>query len=461
MGHSLHDSNIPLSALHDENTVKQWKESLRSDPYRSYLYAYPHKTAYRNFEKPIPLSQLWSDEPAETYFLYMHIPFCGARCGFCNLFTLPDKNTDMHEKYVEAIERQARQWSPFVSNKPFARFAMGGGTPTLLQPAHLERLFGVAVNVMGLHLESASISIEVSPETVTREKLQMLKDHRVDRVSMGVQSFVGAEAAAVFRPQQPMQVVHALELLRGYDFPILNLDLIYGLPGQTLDSWLYSLEQALSYQPEELFLYPLYTRDHTLVKTEDVRGGDDSRMMLYLAARDRLRAEGYKQTSMRRFSKADSTSASGKLLLPYSCQEEGMVGLGCGARSYTRSVHYSSRYAVSRKATAAIIDDFVAAQQYDQADYGIVLSEAEQRRRYVLKAILHSDGLSLNDYSARYGGSALEDHAELVLLLQSGWADLDAGDLRLTDEGLAYSDAIGDRLISAEIRARMEEYVIT
>lgn len=444
----------------DVEFLRDWKESLLAEPYRSYLYSYPHKTAYGELESGIELSKLWSAEPAETFFLYMHIPFCGARCGFCNLFTLPDKRHSVHEQYVDALERQARQWAPYVGHKAFARFAIGGGTPTLLEPALLERLFHIASGIMGLDSQQASISVETSPETVTEERLRILKAHHVDRVSMGIQSFVETEAAAIYRPQRPLEVERALELLKLQRFPILNLDLIYGLPGQTIESWMYSLGRALSYEPEEIFLYPLYTREHTIVKPKDIKESSetDNRMAHYIAAREELLSRGYTQYSMRRFAKADASSV--KSLLPYGCQEEGMVGLGCGARSYTRSVHYASRYGVSRSATASIIADYVAAERYDTADYGIILSIPEQQRRFILKAILHREGLELAAYEERFGSRVLDDFPELLLLTDTGLAELDAMLLRLTDEGIAYSDAIGDWFISPEVRKQMEGYVL-
>jgi oxygen-independent coproporphyrinogen-3 oxidase len=449
-------SRIPDPA--DDAAVARWKEWLRSDPYRSYLYSYPHKTAYRELTPRLSLAELWQDETAETFFLYMHIPYCGARCGFCNLFTLPDKRSDVHRRYVDALELQAKQWAPFVSHRPFARFAIGGGTPTLLEPALLERLFQIAEDVMGLDAVRASISVETSPETVTPERLDILRERQVDRVSMGIQSFVEAETSAIYRPQKQLEVERALDMLKRYDFPVLNLDLIYGLPGQTVDSWLYSLQRTLSFEPEEIFIYPLYTREHTILKSEDNRQkGNDLRIACYTAARDRLLAEGYTQYSMRRFAK--EPAVSGKKLLPYGCQEEGMVGLGCGARSYTRRVHYATRYGVSRKATESIIADYIAARRYDFADYGIVLSEQEQRRRYILKAILHREGLALHSYEERFGSNAMDDLPELHVLLRAEWAVRSGDELRLTDEGLAYSDAIGDWLISPEVRERMDGYV--
>ncbi|WP_342438628.1 STM4012 family radical SAM protein [Paenibacillus sp. FSL L8-0436] len=450
------DNDVRPSLSSEE--LKRWKEQITANPYRNYLYSYPHKTAYREFQPPIPLEQLWLEEPADSFFLYMHIPFCGARCGFCNLFTLPDKRADVHATYVDALERQAKQWSAFTGHKPYARFAIGGGTPTLLAAPQLSRLFRIAREIMGLDTALASISVETSPETITEEKLAILKDNTVDRVSMGIQSFVAAESAAIYRPQNPEVVYRALELLGKYQFPILNLDLIYGLPGQSVESWLYSLNQALLYEPEEIFLYPLYTREHTIVKPGDLLRQQDLRHDCYTAACQLLAEHGYRQYSMRRFAK--ETAGTSKAILDYSCQEEGMVGLGCGARSYTREVHYASRYGVSRKATESIIADYVSSESYDTADYGIVLSREEQKRRFILKAVLHSEGLKLADYSGRFSASLWNDYPELDLLLQSGLGEVAEGILRLTPEGLGYSDSIGDWFISGEIRERMEGFIL-
>lgn len=443
----------PASSLRDVLTF----------PYRSYLYSYPHKTAYRELQPPIPLQSLWEKEDTETYFLYMHIPFCAARCGFCNLFTLPDKRQDSHEQYVNALERQAKQWAPITSRRPYSRFAIGGGTPTLLNEVQLSRLFDIAEQIMGLDPEQASISVETSPDTVTDGKLSILKERRVDRVSMGIQSFIEAEASAIYRPQKPQEVERALEKLARHDFPLLNLDLIYGLPGQTVESWTYSLERVLAYEPGEIFIYPLYTRENTIVKPEDIqRQGPDIRMELYKAARELLKSKGYTQYSMRRFAKQQS---SAKALLPYSCQEEGMVGLGCGARSYTSEVHYASKYGVTYKATQSIIADYVNSERYDAADYGIVLSLEEQRRRFILKALLHREGLMLSAYQERFGTDVMSDYPWLMELLEEDMAclEMDACErvLRLTEDGLGYSDAIGDWLISADIREQMEGFVFS
>ncbi len=472
-------AHLPLHALPSEEwtpELRTWEQELTAAPYRSYLYSYPHKTAYRELNPPLPLESLWAQEQLESYFLYMHIPFCAARCGFCNLFTLPDKRLDVHKEYVDALERQAEQWAPLMQDTPFSRFAIGGGTPTLLAPDQLERLFTIAERVMGAKLDQTSISVETSPDTVTRDRLDILKAYGVDRVSMGIQSFIEAESKAIYRPQNPDLARQALELLKQYDFPLLNVDLIYGLPGQTVDSWLYSLQEALAYDPGEIFIYPLYVRENTILKPGQTGLEHDIRMELYEAARDRLVEAGYTQYSMRRFAKPFH---SDKSLLPYSCQEEGMVGLGCGARSYTRNVHYASRYGVSAAATRSIIADYVSAERHDLADYGFVLNEQESRRRFVLKALLHREGLEQSAYVERFGTHPLVDLPQLKQLIWTGLATLVPGDkegetsisepsrpdetgvndvLRLTARGFALSDSIGDWLISPEVYTLMEGY---
>lgn len=450
----LKPSSLTTSPEHREQE-RRWIEA----PYRSYLYSYPHKTAYRDLQPVQSLKQLWEQDQTDYYFLYMHIPFCGARCGFCNLFTLPDRRLNVHTQYVDALQRQAEQWAPWFTNKTFSRFAIGGGTPTLLEASELSRLFDIAENTMGLDPMKASISVETSPETVTADRMDVLKHRLVDRVSMGIQSFVEEEAAAIYRPQKPRLAEEALDRLMAYSFPLVNVDLIYGLPGQTADTWLYSLEKAISYEPGEIFIYPLYTRENTILKPEQlISAGEDIRLELYHLARLRLESAGYKQFSMRRFAK--DTSFSHKEVLPFSCQEEGMAGLGCGARSYTRDVHYSSKYGVSSAATRSIIEDYVSAERYDTADYGFILNDAEQKRRFVLKALLHSEGLELSGYKERFGSDAIAEHADLQELIRLELAMLDAGIVRLTVQGMAYSDAIGDEFISSEVRERMNGYII-
>ena len=138
-----------------------------------------------------------------------------------------------------------------------------------------------------------------------------------------------------------------------------------------------------------------------------------------------------------------------------------MIGLGCGARSYTRTLHYSSEYAVSRTGVRGILADYIGKpeEEFDVADYGIVLDAGEQRRRYVLMSLLQAEGLNLARYRRRFGAEAWEHLPELKELETHGLAETLHGSLlRMTAAGLERSDTIGPWLTSQKIRALMQEY---
>jgi oxygen-independent coproporphyrinogen-3 oxidase len=190
-------------------------ELLRGTPYRAYSYAYPHKTAYRQLEAPIPLSELWGTEQRDALFLYLHIPFCEMRCGFCNLFTTANPHDDIPAAYLRALRRHAERTALALGDKAtFARMAIGGGTPTYLDVAGLHTLFDIAEQVMGATPCTIPVSVETSPKTATPNRLQALRARGTDRISIGVQSFIEAESAAAGRAQRTADVERALANIR-------------------------------------------------------------------------------------------------------------------------------------------------------------------------------------------------------------------------------------------------------
>jgi oxygen-independent coproporphyrinogen-3 oxidase len=431
------------------------EQMLGETPYVAYLYGYPHKTAYRPFTPALSLESVWAEERRDALFLYVHVPFCEMRCGFCNLFTAAGPKQDVVDGYLGALVRETRRVKGALGPATFARAAIGGGTPTLLDVAGLNTVFDLMEGGMGADLKNIPVSVEVSPETVDAEKLRVLRSRGTDRVSIGVQSFLEAEVAAVKRPQQTAQVEAALDLIRATGFPTLNIDLIYGMEGQTVESFLFSLRAALRFNPEELYLYPLYVRPLTFLGKK-ARAWDDLRLALYRAGRDFLLSQGYSQVSMRMFRARHAPDAGGPV---YRCQEDGMVGLGCGARSYTGGVHYSSEYAVGSREVRSIIASYSERTEasFGEVGYGFKLDAGERRRRYMLLSLL-ADGVELAAYRERFGSDALGDFPELAELETHGLGRRVDGAFRLTAAGVERSDLIGPWLHSEGVRDMMREY---
>ncbi len=432
---------------------------LEGSPYRSYLYAYPHKTAYRALE-PVPLARAWAAEDKGALFLYLHVPFCEMRCGFCNLFTAARPREDLVSAWLSALAREVSQVGAALGEARFARVALGGGTPTFLEVGQLERALDL-LEGLGADLKAAPSGVEVSPMTATADRLALLRARGVDRVSIGVQSFLDDESKAVLRPQKVAAVEAALDRIREAGFPVLNLDLIYGIEGQTPARWRASLDAALRWAPEEIYLYPLYVRPLTGLgrnPREAALAWDAQRLDLYRAGREHLLARGYTQVSMRMFRRigAADPAAGGPV---DRCQEDGMVGLGCGARSYTRGLHYSSEYAVGVKGVRGIIEAYTQRSDRDfaHADWGFRLDAAEQRRRYLILSLL-AEGAERSVWRERFGLSLDGDFPELAALVSAGLASDDGEVIRLTPAGVERSDAVGPWLCSEPVRARMEAW---
>lgn len=429
---------------------------LDGSPYAAYAYAYPHKTAYRELQPQPWLSDLWKDESQKALFLYLHIPFCEFRCGFCNLFTLSQPDESLPARYIEALRRQAVAVRESVPEARFARLAIGGGTPTFLTIEELKEVFGILHDIMDVATTSIPLGCEASPATVSLEKLQYLKSQGVDRLSIGVQSFDDQDCGGIGRPQKSKDVIRALDSIGEIGFPTLNLDLIYGGERQTMDSWIATVEIALKFRPEELYLYPLYVRPQTGIGRLQHQW-DDWRLKAYREARSLLIDRGYSQVSMRMFRASHAPKLGGPV---YCCQQDGMIGLGCGARSYTQRVHYGSDYAVRNSAIEGIIGRYVSQSdaEFRSAELGFELNDNEQRRRHLIMSLLQVDGVSLADYTNRFGTELNSDFPQLRELEERGFLVQEATRVVLTPEGIERSDAIGPWLFSPQVNELMEQY---
>ena len=404
--------------------------------YVDYMYSYPHKTAYRPFPSPVSLLPYLEQVEGQKASLYFHIPFCSHKCGYCNLFSLQTNRADYIATYLETLHKQAQQLSPLTTGLIFDSFAIGGGTPLFLTVSQLEYLLETAA-LFGVHPSHAFTSIETSPEYADPARLTWLKQAGVARISIGIQSFLNEELTALKRRPRQDMINQALETIRKMEFPFFNIDLIYGIKGQTVDSFLYSLEQALLFQPNELFIYPLYVRQGTAI-TE--RESDDV-----------LKDRGFLQTSMRRFIHHPSTDAE------ISCGDEVMLSCGSGGRSYLGNLHYATRYTVCQRYIAEEIDDYMGTTDFTVARNGFILSQEERRQRFIIKNLMYYMGLDKAEYERRFGESP-DDIPLFRQLAERQWIENTDDRICLTSEGMGYSDYIGQLFITPEIRELMETY---
>lgn len=415
--------------------------------YISYMYSYPHKTAYRTFNPPISLAPYFERLAGGQASLYFHIPFCAHKCGYCNLFSQQSCDGGRISAYLRTMRRQAEQLSVAAQDLKFTSFAVGGGTPLILNEKQLDELFCIA-ELFGVRPSEVFTSIETSPEYADKKVLRQLRTRGVERLSMGVQSFNDAELKKLKRRPVLATVIDALQNIREADFPQLNLDLIYGIEGQTVDSFIHSLTTALTYRPDELFIYPLYVRLGTRI---DVRSTDDMCYAIYRSARELLVEQGFVQTSMRRFVKRKTVE------LEFSCGDETMLSCGSGGRSYLGDLHYATPYAVRQEAIAGEIDRYIRTADFLTVTNGYLLSAEEVQIRFIIKNLMYYRGLDTVEYEQRFGKEP--DRTLFREFTDRGWIEEKNRVLLLTEEGMAYSDYIGQSFVSPAVRRLMSEYI--
>jgi oxygen-independent coproporphyrinogen-3 oxidase len=220
-----------------------------------------------------------ADGAADRAFgLYVHIPFCAVRCGYCdfNTYTATELGGGASQDAYAATAVSEVDFAAGVlrdsgiPDRPLSTVFFGGGTPTLLPAEDLARILGAATSTWGI-APGAEVTTEANPDSVTPESLAVLKEAGFTRVSFGMQSAVPHVLKVLDRTHTPSRVPQVVQWAREAGLAV-SLDLIYGTPGESLDDWRYSLETALSYQPDHISAYALIVEDGTKLAAQIRRG---------------------------------------------------------------------------------------------------------------------------------------------------------------------------------------------
>jgi oxygen-independent coproporphyrinogen-3 oxidase len=268
-----------------------------------------------------------------TAGLYVHVPFCLTRCGYCD-FNAYAGLGHLASRYVAALLREAELAAPAWSGEPVASVFLGGGTPTTLEVADLKAMLahlrgGFAV------APDAEVTIEANPDTVDRPKLEALLDAGYDRLSMGAQSFDREVLAALERVHDPASVRRAVHDARAAGYANVNLDLIYGARGETLDSWERTVREGIDLEPEHVSAYALTIEPATPLGRKVRRGlvpepDADLQADLFEAACELLEDAGYRHYEVSNWAKPGFECRHN---LGY-WERRPYLGLGAGAHSY-------------------------------------------------------------------------------------------------------------------------------
>jgi oxygen-independent coproporphyrinogen-3 oxidase len=370
---------------------------------------------------------------SNTLGLYIHIPFCRSKCDYCDFYSLAGKD-DRMDDYQKALLAQIAENAPLTRGYTVNSVYIGGGTPTWYGEKRLREILRQVKKKFKL-AKDAEITLEANPDSVSVQSLRSLRRAGVNRLSMGMQSGCNAELRDIHRPHTYEQVVEAVHAGRKARLKNLNLDLIYGLPGQTEDSWRDTVEKAIALSPEHLSCYGLTVEEGTPLAARVARGerlpDDDEQAALYLWTVERLGQAGYDQYEISNFAKAGFQSRHN---LKYWMGRE-YLGLGAAAHS---------DFGGCRFASVRDLDGYIRGVMNGE----VLLSESEvipPRERgseYLMLRLRTTNGIEEWEYRREFYMNFDPIAAKLSEYEQKGWAVQVGRRWRLTPEGFLLSNRL-------------------
>jgi oxygen-independent coproporphyrinogen-3 oxidase len=382
--------------------------------------------------------------PGSGTSLYVHVPFCVVKCGYCDFNSYVVEDRGVHDVFLDALDAELRlAWR---DRTPVSVF-LGGGTPSLLDPDRLRRLFAI----LGRHVplrDCAEVSMEANPESITVEKAAIAREHGVTRMSMGVQSFTPRHLHFLDRAHSGERAEQAFAELRRAGITNISVDLMFGIPTQTTDEWRQDLDRALALQPDHVSCYNLTFEPGTRLHRDLQRGvvapneQEDDRVM-FLHTRERLLAAGFDAYEVSNFAGRGGPCRHND---HYWLQGD-YVGVGPGAASHRCGVRGTNLKAVEAWATPLLRGEPATGSAE-------TLHPTQRAAEAVWLGIRRRDGIDLGDVERRLAWPVVAPFAPVVdAQHRRGWLHVESSRIRLTADGLLMADQVGGAFLELGVAA--------
>ncbi len=380
--------------------------------------------------------------------LYVHIPFCQARCTYCDFNTVTGMSADDHRRYRDAL---IREWEgELLVDGPLVSIFFGGGTPSLVDASHLTAVVEAVDRRVGGLSETVEITVETNPGTVTPKKLRSLIQGGVNRLSIGAQALQNHHLLALNRIHNVDAIKETVAMARAEGFRNISLDAIYGLPSQTLQEWQETVDGLLMLKPDHLSLYALMVEGGTPLKNQLDRGEKtlpDGDLTADMAdwAEGRLTEAGLLPYEISNFARPGHESRHNRLYW----QLEPYLALGAGAHAYCSGHRWWNVRGVRRYM------EFLEAGQ-DPMDQEEWLDPIEEMREYLWLGLRQRKGVSPRAFVDRFGVDPREAFGGVwEAVAREGLVALDEGRIQLTRRGRDLANLVARALVDAPIEVHM------
>lgn len=445
-----------MRLLETPDTAADLERLITEEISADYIYMYPPRQTYRAFGdldlEPLLTESLGRFDAVDLYF---HFPFCRQICAFCNLYAVVARDSTDYLAYIACLEGEIRRRALLLRGKKFSTIYLGGGTPSLLSPDLFARLFRFLRDEIGCDISAVpEVALEVSPDTVEHEKFAALRAVGINRVNLGFQTLSDGELHLIGRRYDADTPIRALETVQAVGFDNVCVDLIYGLQGQTAESWRMSVDAVVARAPETVCAYPLTLRPATGFSARGYRhvcGTEQYARQDYF--RDAMLAAGYRRQTHIRYVRDDRGGYRQK---ENHWRMANVLGLGAGARSYLWHGDFRNGYSVRRRAQA--LRDYIDRVQasHEPIVDGFIMDADERVRKAVVLGLIDLDRDWFRHLFHRDPADVFP--RELELLRELALVEETQTAYRLTERGLRHRDVVVQAFFSDRVRRLVSEF---
>ena len=363
--------------------------------------------------------------------LYIHIPFCDRICNYCDFTAFQGANSKIKE-YIEALKKEIE----LKGNKNFLidSIFIGGGTPSFIDGKYIFEIVE-KVKENFIVLDNIEISIETNPKTFDEKKLEYYKSAKINRVSIGVQSFKDVILKELGRNHNSKEAFDSIELVKKFDFD-LNLDLIFGYQSQTIEDILYDLEMVKNINPDHISYYALIIEEKTKFKALQNSGkldflDEETERKMYHLIVEKLEEMGMNQYEVSNFAKVGKESVHNKKY--WNCKE--YLGLGISAHSYLNDERFSNTVNLSK---------YIKELQNGNipVDFREKLDMPTKKFEYIIMNMRLKEGFLISDYNRLFESDFLEENKKAVKIgLENNVVEIKDDRIYFTKRGFDIMDS--------------------
>ena len=369
--------------------------------------------------------------------IYLHVPFCKSKCAYCNFFSLvTEKKVD---DYVEALKKEIVDRRSYLGDELVETIYFGGGTPSLLPTKYVEEILELLNKNYNI-ISNPEITLEINPDTIDKEKMFVLKQLGINRMSVGIQSFHDDDLRYLGRRHDSRHAMQVLEDLKAVDFEKITLDLIYGMPTLTEEKWNKNLDIFFSTGITHLSAYALTVEPKTILGQKIEKGelqgvSEEEAIRHYDILVERTKANGFEHYEISNFAKDGCRSQHNSIYW----KDVKYLGLGPSAHSYDGN---SRQWNVSN--LTKYIQLVGNSEEYYEKE---ILTLDDKFNEYVMTSLRTSWGCDVEKIERDYGKSYSSHFLKNVKkYLETGEMLKDINTYKLTDEGMLFADGIAAEL---------------